>query len=84
MPMTGIREDAGERCRRTAFQGVIAVALIAGAGAAASVLGQGDPVDPAVLGTAVATAVLTAVGAYSQRRLEAVFGHQQMRGEEEL
>lgn len=84
MPTIGTREDAGERCRRTAVQGFIAVALIAGTGAAASVMTQGDPVNPAVLGSAVATAALTAVGAYGQRRLEAVFGRQQVRGEEEL
>ncbi|GAA1460548.1 hypothetical protein NE857_05570 [Nocardiopsis exhalans] len=84
MPTIGTREDASERCRRTAVQGVIAVALVAGAGAAASVLGQGNPVNPAVLGSAAVTAALTAVGAYAQRRLETVLGHRYGQGEEEL
>lgn len=84
MSTIGAREDAGRRCLRTAFQGAVAAALVAAAGAVTATVVPGETIDTAVLAATAATAALTAGAAYVQRRVEAVVEYRRTRQEEEL
>ncbi|ASU83592.1 hypothetical protein CDO52_13025 [Nocardiopsis gilva YIM 90087] len=75
MPATlETKTDAKDRSLRTVLQnalaGVVSVVLVAAAGAVADTLTAGEAVDWPTLSAVVGTAVLGAVVAYAQRRLE--------------
>lgn len=75
MPATNeTKADARDRSLRTVLQnalaGVVSVVLVAAAGAVSGALTPGEAVDWPALGAAVGTAVLGALAAYVQRRME--------------
>ncbi|MDT0305052.1 hypothetical protein [Streptomonospora wellingtoniae] len=71
MPATReTKQDATNRSWRTIAQGAVSVVLVAAATVVVDTVTPGELVDWPAAATAIGTAVVTALAAYIQRRLE--------------